>query len=135
MVTMDDRDRFRQGRQLRRAVLGDAHVDRAESVDTSLNRALQDLTTRYGWGEVWSRPGLDRRARSLMTLGMLIALNRGEELRVHLLGALNNGVSRDEIGEAILHSALYCGLPAAHGAAHIAEEVFRALDDRGSAPA
>jgi 4-carboxymuconolactone decarboxylase len=121
---MDENDRHRQGRKLRAAVLGAAHVERAESNATPLNRALQDLTTRYGWGESWSRPGLDLATRSLVTVGMLVALGRPEELRIHLRGALQNGATRAQIEEIVLHAAVYCGLPAAHAAARVAEEIL-----------
>lgn len=122
---MDEQDRYRQGRYLRTHVLGQAHVETAESGATALNHALQDLTTRYGWGESWSRQDLDLRTRSLVTVAMLVALGRPDELRVHLRGALRNGASREEIGAVILHAAVYCGLPAAHSAARVAEEVLR----------
>ena len=121
---MNENDRHRQGRELRVAVLGAPHVERAESLDTPLNRALQDLTTRYGWGESWSRPSLDLSTRSLVTVAMLIALGRPEELCVHLRGALRNGASREQIEAVVLHAAIYCGLPAAHAAARLAEKVL-----------
>ena len=118
---------------IRRAVLGDAHVDRARANLTEFNREFADLLTRYAWGEIWARPGLPRPTRSLLTLGMLVALNRLEEFRFHVRGALNNGVSRDEIKEVLLHAAIYCGVPAAHAAFHAAEAVFEAIDAAGAA--
>jgi 4-carboxymuconolactone decarboxylase len=121
---MDDRDRFNAGMKIRRAVLGDAHVDNAESRKNSFNEPFQDLVTRYAWGEIWARPGLSRPTRSLITLAMMVALNRPDELRLHLRAALRNGVSREEIQELLLHSAIYCGVPAANSAFHIADEVF-----------
>lgn len=121
---MDERKRHEQGMKVRRAVLGKAHVDRAQANKNSFNAAFQDLITRYGWGEIWTRPGLSRKTRSLITIGMMVALNRGEELRLHLRAAPNNGVTRDEIKEVLLHAAIYCGLPAANSAFHAAEEVF-----------
>lgn len=121
---MDDRDRFTAGMKIRRAVLGDAHVENAESRKNPFNEPLQDLITRYAWGEIWARPGLSRHARSLITLSMMVALNRPDELRIHLRGALRNGVTREEIQELLLHSAIYCGVPAANTAFHIADEVF-----------
>jgi 4-carboxymuconolactone decarboxylase len=121
---MNDEERLEQGMALRRAVLGDAHVDRAEANKTALNADFQSFITRYAWGEVWQRPGLSRHARSLITISMLIALNRPDELRMHLSAAFNNGVTEEELREAIFHSALYCGLPAANSAFHLAEEVL-----------
>jgi 4-carboxymuconolactone decarboxylase len=119
---MDERTRHRRGMTVRRAVLGDAHVERAGRGTSTLERAFQDLITRYAWGEIWTRPGLPRRTRSLVTLGMMIALNRPDELRLHLKAALRNGVTRDEITEVLLHSAVYCGVPAANAAIHVALE-------------
>jgi 4-carboxymuconolactone decarboxylase len=131
---VNDEERLKQGFQVRRAVLGDAHVDRAEANKTELNADFQDFITRYAWGEVWARPGLGRHTRSLITIAMLIALNRSDELRMHFNAAFNNGVTEDEIKEVIFHSALYCGLPAANGAYHLAAEVFASRADASSAP-
>ena len=125
---MDERERHEAGMQVRRAVLGDAHVDRAQANLTPLNEEFQDLITRYAWGEIWTRPGLPRHTRSLMTLVMLVALNRNDELKLHLRAAANNGVSRDEIKEALLQAAIYCGVPAANAAFHSAQEVFALID-------
>lgn len=121
---MDDRDRFNAGMKIRRAVLGDAHVDYAEARKNPFNEPFQDLITRYAWGEIWARPRLSRPTRSLITLAMMVALNRPDELRMHLRAALRNGVTREEIQELLLHSAIYCGVPAANSAFHIADEVF-----------
>jgi 4-carboxymuconolactone decarboxylase len=121
---MDDRKRYDLGMKMRRDVLGKAYVDRAKSQENEFNAAFQDLITRYAWGEVWSRPGLDKRQRSLITIAMLVALNRAEELRLHLRAASNNGVTREEIQEVLIHSAIYCGVPAANTAFHIANEIF-----------
>ncbi len=121
---MDDVQRRQEGFAVRRAVLGDAHVDRAEASKTPLNADFQDFITRYAWGEIWARPGLSRHTRSLITISMLIALDRPDELRMHLTAAFNNDVTEDELKEVILHSALYCGLPAANSAYHLAAEVF-----------
>jgi 4-carboxymuconolactone decarboxylase len=123
---MDEGKRYKKGMKVRRAVLGDAHVDRACTMENSFTAPFQDLITRYAWGEVWTRPGLPRKTRSLITIGIMVALNRPEELRLHLRAAANNGVSRKEIQEALLQSAIYCGFPAANTAFHIAEEVFKA---------
>jgi 4-carboxymuconolactone decarboxylase len=121
---MDDTQRRNEGFAVRRAVLGDAHVDRAEASKTPFNSDFQDFITRYAWGEIWSRPGLSRHTRSMITIAMLIGLNRPDELRMHLDAAFNNGVSEDELKELILHSSLYCGLPAANSAYHLASEVL-----------
>jgi 4-carboxymuconolactone decarboxylase len=121
---MDERKRHKDGMKVRRAVLGDAHVDRARAKENSFNAPFQDLITRYAWGEIWARPGLPRKTRSLVTIGMMVAMNRTEELRLHLRAAANNGVTRKEIQELLLQTAIYCGVPAANSAFHIAEEVF-----------
>lgn len=121
---MDERERYSRGMKVRRAVLGDAHVDRSlENLD-EFNEEFQELITRYAWGEIWSRPGLPRKTRSLITLGLMVALNRGDEFRMHVRAALNNGVTREEIKEMLLQTAIYCGVPAANSAFHLAEEVF-----------
>jgi|SRR5690242_2212382 len=125
---MDDRQKYDQGMKVRRAVLGDAHVDASLQNRTPFNEAFQDLLTRYAWGEIWSRPGLSRQIRGMLTIGMMVALNRPDELRLHLRAALNSGVSRDEIREVLLQSAIYCGVPAANSAFHAAEEIFAQLD-------
>ncbi|OLD83006.1 MAG: 4-carboxymuconolactone decarboxylase, partial [Acidobacteria bacterium 13_1_20CM_58_21] len=103
---MDERQRYEQGMKVRRAVLGDAHVDASLKNRTEFDEALQDLITRYAWGEIWSRPGLPRQTRSMLTLAMMVALNRPEELRLHLRAALNNGVTREEIREVLLQTAI-----------------------------
>ena len=125
---MDERDRHSKGMEIRRAVLGDAHVDRALSRTTAFNEEFQDLITRYAWGEIWTRPGLPRHTRSLLTLALMIALNRGDEFRLHVRAAFNNGVTRDEIKEVILQCAIYAGVPAANGAFHMAEQVFAEME-------
>jgi 4-carboxymuconolactone decarboxylase len=121
---MDERERYQQGMAVRRAVLGDPHVDRSLQNKNQFNEEFQDLITRYAWGEIWTRPGLPRHTRSCITLAMMVALNRGEELRMHLRAAFNNGVTREEIKEVLLQTAIYCGVPAANSAFHIAEEIF-----------
>jgi len=125
---MDDAERARQGMTVRRAVLGDEHVDRAVATTTSFTEPFQDFITRYAWGEIWSRPGLSRHTRSLLTLSMMIALNRGDEFRMHVRAALNNKVTREEIQEVLLQSAIYCGVPASNAAFHLAQEVFAEID-------
>jgi len=117
-------DEKRRGTDVRRAVLGDAHVDRAEASRTPLTEEFQDLITRYAWGEIWTRPGLDRRTRSCITVAMLVALNRNEELALHMRGALNNGVTADELKEILLQAAIYCGVPAANSAFGVAAKVL-----------
>ena len=129
---MDERKRYDEGMKTRRSVLGDAHVDRTLKSRTKFNEPFQDLITRYAWGEIWNRPGLPKKTRSLLTLSMLVALNRGEEFRMHVKAALSIGVSRDEIQELLLQAAVYCGVPAANAAFHDAEEVFDALDKKKS---
>jgi len=121
---MDERKRYEQGIATRRAVLGDAHVDRTMKNRTEFNEPFQDLITRYAWGEIWSRPGLSKKTRSLLTLCMLIALDREPELRMHLKAALSMGITREEIQEVLLQAAIYCGVPAANAAFHAAEDVF-----------
>src|SRR5512141_2078819 len=121
---MDDRDRYEQGMQVRRAVLGDAHVDRATGSASEFTKEFQDFITRVAWGDIWSRPGLPRHTRSLLTLALLIALNRSDEFRLHVRAAANNGVTPDEIKEVLLHCAVYCGIPAANAAFQIASEVL-----------
>ncbi|MBJ9278626.1 4-carboxymuconolactone decarboxylase [Citrobacter amalonaticus] len=128
---MQDKERYQQGMAVRRAVLGDAHVDRTVQNLTPLNEDFQQFITRYAWGDIWSRPGLDRHTRSMITIAMLIALNREAELKMHLNAAFNNGVTREELKELIMHSALYCGLPAANATLHLAQQVFDQRDADG----
>ena len=113
-----------QGMKVRREVLGDEHVDRAIESTTPFTSDFQDLITRYAWGEIWARPGLDRRMRSCITLAALIALGREEELAMHVRAALRVGLTPDEIKEVLLHSAIYCGVPAANGAFAVAQRVL-----------
>lgn len=116
---------FDQGLQTRREVLGAEYVDAALRAADDFSRPMQELVTQYCWGDVWNRPGLDRRSRSLLNLGMLTALNRPHELALHVRGALNNGLTPDEIREALLQAAIYCGLPAAIDAMRVAKDVLR----------
>lgn len=125
---MDDRNRRDSGMKVRRAVLGDAHVDRSIKKRNAFNEEFQALITRYAWGEMWTREGLSRHTRSLLTVGLMVALNRGDEFRLHVRAAFNNGVTRDEIREVLLHCAVYAGVPAANSAFHMAEEVFAQMD-------
>ena len=117
-------DRHEEGMRVRREVLGDEHVDAAVEATTRDTAEFQDLITRYAWGEIWTRPGLDRRTRSAITLMALVALNRENELAMHIRAALRNGLSRTEIGEVLLQSAIYCGVPAANGAFAIFRDVM-----------
>jgi 4-carboxymuconolactone decarboxylase len=118
-----------EGMAVRRQVLGDAHVDRAVAATTPFTAPFQDFITRYAWGEVWSRPGLDRRTRSAVTLAMLVALRSEEELAMHVRAALRNGLRPAEIGEVLLHAAVYAGVPAANAAFAVAQRV---LDEEGA---
>jgi 4-carboxymuconolactone decarboxylase len=120
-VTDSTHDR---GMEVRREVLGDEHVDASVKRTTDFTAEFQDLITRYAWGEIWTRPGLDRRTRSCMTLIALVALNRMDELGMHVQAAQRNGVTREEIKEVLLHSAIYCGVPAANAAFKVAQKVL-----------
>ncbi len=128
---MDENERHEAGMRTRRSVLGDEHVKRAEAAKNDFDADFQDLITRYAWGEIWARPGLPLHTRSLLTIGLMVALNRGEELRLHLRAAANNGVTAAEIREVLLHCAIYCGVPAANAAFHAAKEV---LDQENDGP-
>ena len=122
-------DAHERGMRIRREVLGDEHVDRAVERTTEHTADFQDFITRYAWGEIWARPGLDRRTRSCITLTALVALNREAELEVHIRAALRNGLTRAEITEVLLQSAIYCGVPAANAAFATFQRVLRELDD------
>jgi 4-carboxymuconolactone decarboxylase len=119
---------YDRGMRVRREVLGDDHVDAAIERTTAFTADFQDLITRYAWGEIWARPGLDRKTRSCITLTALVALGRLEELEMHVRAAQRNGLSTDEIKEVLLHSAIYCGVPAANAAFAVAQSVFAAHD-------
>lgn len=121
---MDDRERHAAGMQVRREVLSDEHVDRAESRKSPLTQDFQDLITRYAWGEIWTRPGLDRRMRSAVTLTALVARGHWGELEMHLRAARRNGLSVEEVGEILLQTAIYCGVPDANHAFSIAQRVY-----------
>jgi 4-carboxymuconolactone decarboxylase len=129
---MDERERYEGGLKVRRAVLGDAHVDRTLTRRNDFNGEFQELITRYAWGEIWTRPGLPRHTRSLLTVAMMIALNRTDEFKLHVRAAFNNGVTRDQIKEVIMQAAVYCGVPAANTAFHLAEDVFAQMEQGGS---
>jgi 4-carboxymuconolactone decarboxylase len=125
---MDDQRRRDEGMTVRRAVLGDQYVERAVAATTAFTADFQDLITRYAWGEIWSRPGLDRRIRSCITLALLAALSQDEELVMHVHAALRNGLSAEEINEVLLQVAIYAGVPAANRAFRAAQQ---ALEDTG----
>jgi 4-carboxymuconolactone decarboxylase len=122
-------DTYEAGMRVRRQVLGDAHVDRAEAGKTPFTREFQALITRYAWGSVWTRPGLDRRARSVATLSALIALGHWEEFAMHVRVARENGLTAAEISEVILHGAIYCGVPAANHGFAVAQQVLEDTDE------
>ena len=123
-----DKSKYDLGLTTRRQVLGDAHVDRSIKTADSFTKPLQDMVIEYGWGAVWARPGLDRRTRSILNIGMLTALNRPHELLIHLRGAINNGCTREEIVEATLQTAVYCGMPAALDTMRHVKSFFDELD-------
>jgi 4-carboxymuconolactone decarboxylase len=131
---MDDEQRRDQGMRVRRAILGEQHVDRAMASTTEFTADFQDFITRVAWGDIWSRPGLPLKTRSLLTIALMVAINRAEELRMHIRAALNNGVTQDEIKEILLHCAVYCGVPAANSAFHTAVEVLAQSDEAPSNP-
>ena len=117
-------DAYERGMRIRREVLGDEHVDRAIESTTEQTAAFQDLITRYAWGEIWARPGLDRKTRSAITLTALVALGRLDELAMHVRAARRNGLTPEEIGEVLLQTAVYCGVPAANSAFHVFQRVL-----------
>ena len=120
-------DRYEQGMRIRREVLGDAHVDRAVAKTTDFTQPFQDFITETAWGTIWARDGIDRRSRSMITLAVLTALGREHEIAMHVRAALRNGLTREEIGEVLLHTSVYAGVPAANRAFAIAQEVFEEL--------
>ena len=126
---MDEQERFNKGMDARRRVLGDAHVDRATARRDELTAEFQDLLTRYAWGEIWTRPGLDERTRRMLVLAMLVALGRDAELRMHVAAAFDHGLSPQDVKEVFLQTAVYCGLPAANNAFRIAQDVLAGRGD------
>jgi 4-carboxymuconolactone decarboxylase len=122
---MDDRERHDAGMTVRRQVLGDAHVDRAVAGTDGFTADFQDFITRYAWGEIWTRPGLDRRTRSCITLAILATLHHDEELAMHVRAALRNGLTPEEVGEVLLQVGVYAGVPAANRAFKVAQETLR----------
>lgn len=125
---MDEQERYQQGMIVRREVLGDAHVDRTLGRLNDFNEEFQNLISRYAWGEIWMRPGLERKTRILITLALLVSLNRPVEFRMYVRAAVENGVTPEELKEVLLQTAIYCGAPAANSAFRDAEEVLAALD-------
>jgi 4-carboxymuconolactone decarboxylase len=128
---MDDSSRSARGMRVRREVLGDAHVDRAVAGTTPVTADNQDFNTRYAWGEIWSRPGLSRAERSMVTLTALVVLRQDEELAMHLRAALRNGLTPEQISEVLLHTAVYAGVPAANRAFAVAARVLAEEDQAG----
>ena len=120
-----DKDRFEKGLATRREVLGAEYGDKSIASADDFNRPLQELVTEYCWNEIWNRPGLDRKTRSIINLSMLTALNRPHEIKLHVLGAINNGLTKAEISEVFLQAAIYCGVPAAIDSFRVAREVFK----------
>ena len=125
-----DKKRYEEGLAVRRAVLGAEHVDKAIGSADDFMRPMQELVTEYCWGEIWTRPGLDRRTRSFVNLAMLTALNRSHEIRLHVRGALNNGLTKEELMEVFMQCAIYCGVPAGMEAMRIAKEVFAEIENK-----
>lgn len=127
---MPDQATFDKGLAIRRAVLGDEYVDNAMKMMDDFNKPMQELTTEYCWGFVWGREGLDRRTRSMLNLAMISVLNRPHELKIHIAGALRNGVTREEIREIFMQVAIYAGVPAGVDSFRLAREVFAQIDGR-----
>lgn len=121
-------ERYHQGMVTRRSVLGDAHVDRAQAASTEFDKPFQELITEAAWGHVWSRPELTKRERSMITIALLAALGQDDEVAMHLRATVNTGASREDIREALLHVAIYAGVPAANHAIKIAKQVFEQMD-------
>jgi 4-carboxymuconolactone decarboxylase len=122
---MDEKERYEKGLEIRRAVLGKDYVDRAQANTSEFNSAFQEFITRYAWGEIWDRAGLTRKERSLITVAILVALNRENEFRMHVRAAFRNGVTIEELRELLLQAGIYCGFPAANAAFHAAEEIIK----------
>ena len=127
-----DTQTYETGLAIRKEVVGADYVERSLAAADDFSKPLQDLVTQYCWGEVWSREGVDRRMRSILNLGMLVALNRPHELKLHVRGALNNGLTKDEIRELLLQTAIYCGVPAALDAFRVAKDVLAETDSRAA---
>jgi 4-carboxymuconolactone decarboxylase len=130
---VSDTERLEHGRQVREAVLGSAHVARSAKNRTPFNADFQDFLTEYAWGSIWSRPGLDHKTRSQITIAMLVAMGRLEELKLHVRATANTGVSREEVKEIMMHATIYAGVPAAYGAFSVAAQVFADMDKEAAA--
>lgn len=124
-----NQEKFEQGLEVRRSVLGAEYVDKSIQNATDFSRPMQELVTEYCWGEIWTRPGLPKKTRSLLNLAMITALNRPHELKLHVRGAINNGLTKDEIKEVFLQTAIYCGVPAAIDSFRAAQEVFDQMEN------
>lgn len=129
---MNDEERFEAGLKVRREVLGDEYVDRSLANADEFSKPFQDLVSRYCWGDIWIRDGIDRKQRSIVNIAMIAALNRPHELKLHIRGGLTNGLSREEIREILLQVAVYCGIPAGLDSFRLAREAFREVDEAGS---
>ena len=125
-------ERYERGMVVRRAVLGEEHVERAQAGTTEFTRDFQELITRYAWGEIWTRPGLDRKTRSLLTIAILATLGRAEELRLHVRATRNTGATRDEVREALLQVTVYAGVPAGNSAFANAAAAYREIDEEAT---
>jgi len=130
---VSDTERLEHGKQVREAVLGSAHVARSAKNRTPFNADFQDFLTEYAWGSIWSRPGLDHKTRSQITIAMLVAMGRLEELKLHVRATANTGVSREEVKEIMMHAAIYAGVPAAYGAFSVAAQIFADMDKEAAA--
>ena len=126
-----DQKRFDEGLEVRKAVLGAEYVENSIRNATDFNRPMQELVTEYCWGEIWTRPGLSRKTRSIINLAMLTALNRPHELKLHVRGAINNGLTKEEIQEVLLQTAIYCGVPAAIDSFRVAKQVIEEIEQEG----
>jgi len=131
---MDENDRYVAGLGVRKQVLGEAHVERSLAGRNPFNQEFQDLITRYAWGEIWTRPGLDHRTRRLLVLAITAGMGRWEEFRLHMRAALEGGIAPDDIKEVLLQTAIYAGVPAANTGFHIAQEIMTELGDAASHP-
>ena len=127
-------DRFQRGKKIREQVLGQAHAARGAKNRTPFNAEFQDFLMEYAWGEIWSRPGLDHKTRSMITIAMLVGMGKLDELKLHFRATRNTGVSRDEVKEILMHSAIYAGVPAAFGAFQIAAQIFDEMDKEAASP-
>jgi len=129
-----DEDRYQRGKEIRESVLGAAHAARTAKNRTAFNAEFQHFPMEYAWGGIWARPGLDRKTRNMVTIAMLVGLGKLEELKLHIRATRNTGVSRDEVKELLMHSSIYCGVPAAFGAFQMAAQIFDEMD-KEAAPA